>query len=184
MLGEIRIIGGKLKGRKIKVCGVADLRPTPNRLRETLFNILQFQIKGARCLDAFAGTGALGLEALSRGAEHITFIEAHSQAFLQLKNNIQMLNLRDFTLSKMDCLEFLLNTKEKFDIIFLDPPFKKNLWQQCINIIDKNNILLPEGIVYCESPQEISLDPIKWQVIKKNKMADIHYAIFKILTKS
>jgi 16S rRNA (guanine966-N2)-methyltransferase len=184
MTGEIRIIGGKYKGRKIKVCDISDLRPTPNRLRETIFNILQFDIKGAKCLDAFAGTGALGLEALSRGAEKVTFIESHQKAFLQLNENIQQFQTPNFILLKTDCLTFLRQTPEQFDIIFLDPPFKKDCWQHCVQIIYEQNILFSEGILYLESPEEIELDPEKWVLIKKNKLGEVYYAIFKILAKS
>jgi 16S rRNA (guanine966-N2)-methyltransferase len=184
MTGEIRIIGGKFKGRKIKVCDIADLRPTPNRLRETLFNILQFEIKGADCLDAFAGTGALGLEALSRGAESVTFIEPHPKAYLQLKSTLEQLNTQRYQIRQEDCLVFLNQTTKQFDIIFLDPPFKKNLWENCIEIIYQKQLLNAEGLIYIESPEEIHLDALKWQFIKSKKLGDVHFAIFKIIAKS
>jgi 16S rRNA (guanine966-N2)-methyltransferase len=184
MSGEIRIIGGKFKGRKIKVCDIADLRPTPNRLRETLFNILQFNIRQANCLDAFAGTGALGLEALSRGAESVIFIEPHPKAYLQLKNTLEQLNTYGYLILQEDCLNFLKSSSKRFDIIFLDPPFRKNLWQNCIDIIYQNQLLNPEGLIYIESPEEILLDPNKWQLMKSKKLGDVYFGLFKIIAKS
>lgn len=184
MAGEIRIIGGKFKGKKIKVCDINDLRPTSNRLRETLFNILQFEIKEACCLDTFAGTGALGIEALSRGAAHVTFLEPHPQAFDALKNILNSLATKNYDIFKKDCMDYLTQTTRKFDIIFIDPPFRKDLWQLCLKMIEEKQLLNPEGLVYLESPEMIDVNPTKWALKKTNKIADVYYGIFKFLSKS
>lgn len=181
MSGEIRIIAGLFKGKKIKILGGADLRPTPNRLRESLFNVLQFDIKGAFCLDIFAGSGALGIEALSRGAENVVFIEKNHQTYLQLQKNLLELKINPSSVLHQDAIIYLQSCQKKFDIIFIDPPFSLNLWNTCIDIIEKNQLLKPHGLIYLESPSPINLDPEKWSVKKQNKIGDVYYVIFEIL---
>ena len=181
MSGEIRIIGGLFKGKKIKVLDSADLRPTPNRLRESLFNVLQFDIKGAYCLDIFAGSGALGIEALSRGARSVVFVEKNHKAYLQLQKNLIELQIKSSSVLHQDAVLYLQSCQEKFDIIFMDPPFQLNLWSTCVDIIEKKQLLKPQGLIYLESPQPIHLNPEKWSVKKQNKMGEVYYGIFEIL---
>jgi 16S rRNA (guanine966-N2)-methyltransferase len=178
MNGEIKIIGGQFKGKKIKVAEIDGLRPTPNRLRESLFNILQFEIRGSDCLDAFAGTGALGFEAYSRGAKSITFIENHPQASHLLKKNILSFNSNCLTLIVKDCLSYLQTCDKTFDVIFLDPPFKQNLWQSCCDIIQKRQLLNPHGLIYLESPSEILDIGSQFSCHKHGRIGDVFYAIF------
>lgn len=185
MIGEIRIIGGLYKGKKIKVLNVDDLRPTSNRLRESLFNVLQFDIKGAKCLDAFAGSGALGIEALSRGAEETIFIEKDLKAYQQLQKTLQGLKTTHAKLIHQDTCAFLESCQQKFDVIFIDPPFQLDLWKECIERITQKQLLNPQGLIYLESPSPIHLNPEEWSVRKHNKMGDVYYAIYEILhTKS
>jgi 16S rRNA (guanine966-N2)-methyltransferase len=184
MTGEIRIIGGKFKGKKIKVCDINDLRPTSNRIRESLFNILQFEIKGSVCLDAFAGSGAIGIEALSRGASHVTFLEPHPKAFETLKMSLMSLQTNEYDLYKKDCIDFLNSTTQKFDIIFIDPPFRKDFWQACLDIIYDKELLNSDGLVYLESPQPLDIDSSKWEAKKTNRMSDVYFGIYKFVSKS
>lgn len=134
MPGEIKIIGGRFKGRKIKVLDMPHLRPTPIRLRETLFNVIQFDIKQAECLDTFAGTGALGLEAFSRGAKQVTFLEAQPKIYQQLLQNIQIFS-NSLQAICINALDYLKKTEKKFDIIFLDSSFSTRI----IKTLPRNN---------------------------------------------
>ena len=181
MSGRIRIIGGKFKGQTLKVCDVASLRPTASRVRESLFNMLQFDIQGAVCLDAFAGSGAIGIEALSRGAQQVTFLEINGQAYLTIKESLQNLKISNYKLFKQDCLTYLTNCTGKFDIIFIDPPFKCNLWSQCLEIIYEKNCLNDNGIVYLEAPSPIVMNNAHWFEKKSNKVAGVYYSLCQII---
>ena len=179
MLGHIKIIGGKYKGKKIKVIESNHLRPTPNRLRESLFNILQHHVKHACCLDGFAGTGALGLEAYSRGANQVTFLEKNLSVFKQLIENTQNFSNSDLKCLNLDCIDYLKQTEKKFDIIFLDPPFKEEFWKTCYQIIGQRQILNPNGILYLESPSKLAIDDNSFIILKSGKVADVNYTILE-----
>ncbi len=179
MLGHIKIIGGKYKGKKITVIESPDLRPTPNRLRETLFNILQHDIKLSKCLDGFAGTGALGLEAYSRGASQVTFLESNLTIFKQLAENTKEFPHSEIECIHIDCLKYLKQTTKKFDIIFLDPPFKKDFWLQCCQTIIERNLLEDNGIIYLESPSPISIETNRLNFIRTGVIGDVYYTLFQ-----
>jgi 16S rRNA (guanine966-N2)-methyltransferase len=179
MLGHIKIIGGKYKGKKIKVIASNDLRPTPNRLRETLFNILQHDIKLSKCLDGFAGTGALGLEAYSRGAKHVTLIDSNLQVFKQLLENTRDFPNSDIECININCLDYLKQTTKTFDIIFLDPPFKENFWLICCQTIIERNLLNDDGILYLESPSPISIETNRLNFIRTGVIGDVHYTLLQ-----
>ena len=123
----LRIIGGEWRSRKLKFADVPGLRPTPDRVRETLFNWLQWHVPGARCLDLFAGSGALGLEALSRGARDVVMVEKHPAAAQALRDNLTLLGARNARLVHDDALRYLGRVTVAFDLIFLDPPFRQML---------------------------------------------------------
>jgi 16S rRNA (guanine966-N2)-methyltransferase len=182
MTGQIKIIAGQFKGKKIKVPEMIDCRPTPNRVRESLFNTLQFDIRDAHCLDAFAGSGALGLEASSRGAQTVVFLEKEPRVFLNLKKTLIDFKASASTLElhQLDCINYLNQTNRQFDIIFLDPPFQQNLWQSVCEIIFQKNILTPEGILYIEAPQLIQLSSSDWQIYKHQKMSSVYMHFFKL----
>ena len=179
MTNEIKIIAGVFKGKKITVPQLDDLRPTPNRLRESLFNVLQFDIQASDCLDAFAGTGALGLEAFSRGANAITFIENNPLAIKYLKKTIQNFSNTRLTLIQQDCLAYLQSCQKTFDIIFLDPPFKQDLWQSCCDIIVDRKLLNAHGIIYLESPRAILNIGAAFECQKHAKVGEVFYTIFR-----
>lgn len=178
----IRIIGGLYRGKKLHFPEVEGLRPTPDRVRETLFNWLMNDIKEARCLDAFAGSGALGLEAFSRGASKVVFIEQSSQAHANLKKIITQFNSPNLKLIKADTKLYLQQSAEQFDIIFLDPPFAQNYIPQCLNDIVQNKLLPQGGLVYLESPIAIEIDPKQWQQIKLKQAGQVIYGLFKKLS--
>ena len=175
----IQIIGGLYRGKKIPVADVDGLRPTPNRVRETLFNWLMHDIKGARCLDAFAGSGALGLEAHSRGASQVTFIEQAPTAHVQLKKVISEFNSPKLNLIKADARSYLQTCTEQFDIIFLDPPYSQNLILPCLQDICQNNILSAEGLVYFESPTKLEIDAQNWQNFKLKQAGQVIFGLIK-----
>jgi 16S rRNA (guanine966-N2)-methyltransferase len=169
--GSLRIIGGQWKGRKLSVASVPGLRPTPDRVRETLFNWLQFDIRESNCLDLFAGSGALGLEAASRGAKNVVLVEKHPRAISQLEGILGILpadQTDNITLVKDDAYRFLNRQQHAFDIIFLDPPYRKEHLPKVLDIINENNLLAQDGYLYLELEQENDLDFSNWQLtIKK-----------------
>ena len=128
--GTLRIIGGRWRGRKLTVIDSEGLRPTPSRVRETLFNWLQFSLSGANCLDLFAGTGALGLEAASRGVEKITLVEFNTGTAEQLSKNCQQLGADNYQLVNKDAVTFLSGDQDQYDIVFIDPPYKLEMWSE------------------------------------------------------
>lgn len=162
--GQLRIIGGQWRRRRLPVAVVPGLRPTPDRVRETLFNWLQFDVPGARCLDLFAGSGALGFEALSREAAQVVLVEKHATAFAQLQANMQVLKAERAELIHQDALAYLNNATEPFDLIFLDPPFRKGFVDEVMALIVANGLLKPDGMIYLEYEAEFVPDFSQWQM--------------------
>ena len=158
--GELRVIGGRWRGRKLPVADLPGLRPTGNRIRETLFNWLAPDIAGARCLDLFAGTGALGIEALSRGALRCDFVEAGSEAAGMLKRNLEALDATDVAeVHHGDALDFP-SASGAFDIVFLDPPFDADLWDSALAQLLRKRALAPDALLYIERPAERDAIPL------------------------
>lgn len=197
MNNEVRIIAGKWKGRKISFPTVLELRPTPDRVRETLFNWLMRDIGGATCLDLFAGSAALSFEALSRGAKYVIAFEKNPLVFKSIRENQQKLEASDLILCENN--ENLLASPQRFinqifsksaenndnfgfDIIFLDPPFKANLWGHYLDIIAEKNLLNPNGFIYVESPIDISnlcLALEKFKIMKSSKAGKIYFYLLR-----
>lgn len=163
---EIRIIGGKWRGRKLKFLPGSHLRPTPNRVRETLFNWLAPVIEGAVCLDLFAGSGALGFEALSRGAARVVMVDKSHNVIKNLKENAVILEAEKI---EFICAEFSPKMKnifsQKFDIVFLDPPFYKNLIKPSLEWLEKNNCLTSDAFIYIEHERQADL-PENWEIYR------------------
>ena len=149
---KLRIIGGSRGGRVIRFPDARGLRPTADRVRETLFNWLQTEISGAHCLDLFAGSGALGMEALSRGAAHALFVDRSRSVCQQLTENLRLLGMEPSGEVRCgDALRFLADPPEQqFDIVFLDPPFSDGLLQQSARLLESANWLSPGALVYLE----------------------------------
>lgn len=155
--GQIRIIGGQWRGRKLPVPDSPGLRPTTDRVRETLFNWLAPYIVDARCLDCFAGSGALGLEALSRYALAATLLEKDRHVAQQLQKNLVTLGAAQGQVVATDTLQFLTQrpqTGEPYDIVFIDPPFRKGLLEETLNLLENNGWLASEALIYVESEVE------------------------------
>ena len=139
-----------------------DTRPTTDKVKESLFNIIQFELEGRRVLDLFAGTGQLGLEALSRGAEHCTFVDQRREAAALVKENVKLCRFEgQARVVQGESQDFLRACGEKFDVIFLDPPYQTNLLEQCIEKITRFDILREHGIIVCESGTEWTIPPLE-----------------------
>lgn len=178
---KIRIIGGDWRGRKLPVLSADGLRPTGDRLRETLFNWLMPHIHGANCLDAFSGTGALAFEALSRGAAKATLIEKSSKNAQQLKENTKLLQAN----ANVFAQDFLTwEAKEKYDLVFLDPPFAEHLWQKAIDHLCAQDALNENALVYIEQPLDVAITlPTHWLPLKSKKAGQVHVALFEAQAK-
>jgi 16S rRNA (guanine966-N2)-methyltransferase len=148
---QVRLIGGRHRGRRLRFVPGRGLRPTPDRVRETLFNWLQPYIRGARCLDLFAGSGALGLEALSRGASYLLAVEQHAAAARRLRDNIGLLGETAADVEQADALRLLENgPQQPFDIAFLDPPFAAGLLPAACSLLEGRGWLTAAALVYLE----------------------------------
>ena len=180
--GSFRIISGEYKGRKFEFMPSVDLRPTPDRLRETLFNWLGQSIDGKTCLDLFAGTGSLGLESLSRGADKIIFVEKNSNHLDKIKEYIESLKANgDISVIQDDVLTWLDETNDNFDLIFVDPPFHKDLAEKVLSKIRTNSLLANLGNIYLEVEKELDLSFLNgyWVVIKETKSGKKKYLLLK-----
>ena len=148
----LRIIGGEWRGRRIRFPGEGGIRPTPDRVRETLFNWLMAKVPGSRCLDLFAGSGALGLEALSRGAAHATFIERERRNVASLSETTGLLAPGRATVIEADALTWLSGPPQAFDIVFLDPPFTAAVLAEAMRLLEARGWLGADAFIYMEMP--------------------------------
>jgi len=160
------------------------LRPTSERIRETLFNWLAPSIHGARCLDLFAGTGALGFEALSRGAKSVVFVEKSPIAARMLEANVERLNADGATVLQMDAIAYLESAEAgAVDVVFLDPPFRAELHDELCRLLARQNLLAPDGSVYIEQPrsQPQAELPRGWKIIKNKTAGNVRYMLVQQL---
>ncbi len=178
--GRLRIVAGNWRSRLLDIADVPGLRPTSQRIRETLFNWLAPRIDGARCLDLFAGTGALGLEALSRGARSAVFVEKSARAVEMLRRNVKILNADGAVVLQMDALDYLRGERiERFDVVFLDPPFAADLIDELCRLLAERQMLADDACVYLEqdrSAPEPDL-PEGWQVLKNKTAGNVRYML-------
>ena len=181
---QVRIIGGRWRGRKLQFTEVAGLRPTGDRIRETLFNWLTPWLGGARCLDLFAGSGALGIEALSRGAAEVTLIEKHPQAVENLRGNCVQLKADDARIIQADTLVWLENSSpdQPFDIVFLDPPFSSDLLQPCCELMQKPGLLATGSLIYLETDRHHPLPEISptWELLREKTAGQVSYRLYRV----
>lgn len=175
--GKLRIIGGRWRSRILPVIDQEGLRPTPDRIRETLFNWLQAEVSGASCLDLFAGSGALSFEAASRGATTVLMLEKQAAACDVLKKNIQLLKADNLQLQQQDALNWLAQTSGKYDLVFVDPPYNSDLLAQSCLLLEQNNHLADEAYIYleCASNQDLPDLPQNWQIIRGKKAGQVGY---------
>ncbi len=180
--GSCRIIGGKWRGRKIKFDDAEGLRPTTDRIRETVFNWLQHYIYQSRCLDIFAGSGVLGFEALSRGAQALVFIEQHSKTVKNLKQNMNMLAADNANIFHQDALLWLQSVTGdfRFDLVFLDPPFHSDLLVKTCAALNSSGCLAEDAIIYVEHNVDTDIEmPENWLALKEKKAGQVVYKLFE-----
>jgi 16S rRNA (guanine966-N2)-methyltransferase len=183
---QLRIIGGQWRGRKLSFPTAQGLRPTADRVRETLFNWLSPSISGAHCLDLFAGSGALGLEALSRGASFCCFIDTAAAASQHIAASLALLQCDNATTHTAQAAPWLEQLgpgpNETFDIIFLDPPFGKNLAEKCLALIDQKQLVRNDGLVYLETNRDEALPatPPHWQLHREKTAGQVGYRLYRI----
>ena len=178
--GRLRIVAGNWRSRLLDVADVPGLRPTSQRIRETLFNWLATRLPGARCLDLFAGTGALGLEALSRGAREVVFIERAGLAVATLEKNTAALEAAGAVVLQMDAEAYLSRDHGAgFDIVFLDPPFGDDRLEELCRLLEQQHVLAPDALVYLEQDKSrpgVNL-PQGWQTLKDKTAGNVRYML-------
>jgi len=185
-MGEVRVIAGLWRGRKLPVLNAEGLRPTTDRVKETLFNWLMMDVANARCLDCFAGSGSLGIEALSRQAQAVVFLEKFANAAQQLKKNLASLKTDKGTVINTDTLAYLAqkNNDNPFDIIFIDPPFHHQFVPQILPLLQQNNWLAENALIYVETEKNHPPLPLaeNWQIIKEKSAGMITSRLIQVTT--
>jgi 16S rRNA (guanine966-N2)-methyltransferase len=174
--GSIRIIAGQYRGRRIAVPEKADLRPTPDRVRETLFNWLGQDLSGRACLDLYAGSGALGFEAASRGAARVVMVENDRAVFRILEGTARAIGAAQVELVRDDALRFLRATGDRFDVVFLDPPFRQNALPALLEALPAR--LAPGARVYVEAPAPCEPDAT-WRELKRSRAGQVSYQLLE-----
>ncbi len=180
--GRLRIVAGNWRSRLLEIANEPGLRPTSERIRETVFNWLAPDVEGARCLDLFAGTGALGLEALSRGAREALFVERSAAALLSLRRNIEVLESDSAIVYEGDAIEYLKTERPaRFDIVFLDPPFAADLLPELCRLLDERALLSDGGKIYVEQDRARPDPPVPpgWRQLKAKTAGNVRYALYE-----
>lgn len=179
---QLRIIGGDWRGCKLDFPDAQGLRPTPDRVRETLFNWLMPVIHGARCLDLFAGSGVLGLEALSRGAAGVVLVDSQPRVIAALQKNLDFLQVGTRAqLQQSDALAYLNQLNDSFNVIFLDPPYHQNRLQPCIDSLYEQGALSQQGYLYFEASRDGNLPelPAAWMVHRQKTAGQVSYYLLR-----
>lgn len=181
--GKVRIIGGRWRSRMLSFPDVATLRPTPGSVRETLFNWLMPYLHERVCLDLYAGSGALGFEAVSRGAQSVVLVEKNPRVAAALKRNQQLIDDQN-TISVTRCaaLQYLSTTDRVFDLIFLDPPFASDELEKACYQIEKRGLIAPLGLIYleCASNRDLIYLPDAWKEIKSTRCGGVKCALYQL----
>lgn len=180
---QLRIIGGSFRGRKITFPDSIGLRPTPDRVRETLFNWLSPVIRGARCLDLFAGSGALSFEAISRGAQQVVACEKANSVIASLQRQAAELKMLDLDIKPIDSQVYLKNLNSNpFDIVFVDPPYGRNLLLPSFNLLQANGFVKEKTLIYCGTDQPIKSEelPSNWEIIRHQKAGVVFFYLIEV----
>jgi len=181
MSNKVKIIAGEWRGRNLSFPDVEGLRPTPIRVRETVFNWLQYDVLGSHCLDLFAGSGALGVEAASRGAKSVVQVDDNAQVCRQLKANIELLKATQIKIVQQEVFRYLSGNAQAFDLVFLDPPFGKELALQTLDWLKDKGWLKDGAKVYMEVEKNLDLTELSahWTVIKSKKAGVLMYCLLE-----
>lgn len=181
MKNQLRIIGGEWKRRQLAFASIEGLRPTPDRVRETLFNWLMWDVQNAKVLDLCSGSGALAFEALSRGAAHVVMIEPNRTQAQFLQQNLELLRVNKSTAQlKISTAQHALATlKDQFDLVFLDPPYSLDLWEELAALADP--LIAAQGLIYVEADRDLNLLklPQTWQKIKESKAGTVRAGLYQ-----
>lgn len=180
----LRIIGGEWRSRKLSFPEIEGLRPTPDRVRETLFNWLQTSVPGASCLDLFCGSGALGFEALSRGAGSVTFVDKSPDVLYHIRHNLNLLKAQQGEIVSSDVLEWLegknTNQEARYDLVFLDPPFHQDLIILVIRLLESRGLLNNQAFIYIES--ELDWSPLEipehWALYREKQAGQVYSRLY------
>jgi len=177
----LRIIGGSWRGRRLRFPDIAEIRPTPDRVRETLFNWVGTRIRGVRCLDLFAGSGALGLEALSRGAREVVFVEQHRESARALRKLLTDWKAEGARVECSDALQLLKGVPQPFDVVFIDPPFASQLLSTTAALLEQRSWLAPAALIYVEAAAREALSPLpeNWRPLKAKRAGEVGYHLFE-----
>jgi 16S rRNA (guanine966-N2)-methyltransferase len=177
----LRIIAGTWRGRRFRFSAEADIRPTPDRVRETLFNWLAARVPQSQCLDLCAGSGALGLEALSRGAARVHFVDSDANAVRDLRARLSEWGAAGATVERSDALRYLRTKPEAFDIVFLDPPYAAGVLGAAARLLDERAWLAPGALIYVESAAGAALPalPESWHLAKTKRAGEVGYHLFE-----
>ena len=174
--GKVRIIAGEYRGRRIPVAQKEDLRPTPDRVRETLFNWLGQRLDGLACLDLFAGSGALGFEAASRGAARVVMVESDAELCRSLEKFRDLVGAKQVKVVRGDALEYLVRVRERFDVVFLDPPFRQNALAEALERLPDR--LAEGGRVYVEAAARLPAGEA-WREIRRARAGQVSYQLLE-----
>ncbi len=184
MSNKVKIIAGAWRGRNISFPDVPGLRPTPVRVRETLFNWLQYDVVASHCLDLYAGSGALGLEAASRGANRVVQVDNNTQICRQLHANTEVLNAVQVQIVQQEAFRYLAGDAESFDLVFLDPPFAQDLVVQTAQWLEEKLWLKAHAKIYIEAERQLTLVdmPNNWELLKQKTAGEVAYYLFARMT--
>lgn len=177
----MRVITGLARGRVLKTLEGEDVRPTTDRVKEAIFSIIQFEIEGREVLDLFAGSGQLGIEALSRGAAYATFTDLSKDAVSVIKSNLLTTGLhKNSAVLQSDAMTFLRNTKKKFDIIFMDPPYSKGILQKALPLAAE--VVSDGGVIICEHPygEEMPQKAGKFEIYREYKYSKLALTVYRL----
>lgn len=178
----MRVITGSARGRRLNELKGYDTRPTTDKVKEGIFSAIQFEVEGARVLDLFAGTGQLGIEALSRGAQRAVFVDRRTDAVKLIRENLALTRLEDGAqVVCVDSMAYLNALREKFDLIFLDPPYADDLLERAVAHIARFDILAPDGIMIAESPAEKELPKLSapYRVAREYRYGRIKVTLYR-----
>lgn len=178
---KVRIIGGRWRGRKLSFPDIAGLRPTADRVRETLFNWLKPYLDNAHCLDLFAGSGALGFEAASRGAAQVVMVDSDKAVIQQLRANKTLLQANNVTIYQAVIPKLIPLPEQRFEIVFLDPPFHKNLIEPVCQWLIHHDYLAKQALIYLEAETALTPLPIPeaWEILKSKRMGQVNYYLIQ-----
>ncbi|WP_162063569.1 16S rRNA (guanine(966)-N(2))-methyltransferase RsmD [Vibrio taketomensis] len=178
--GFVRIISGLWRGRKLPVHDAEGLRPTTDRVKETVFNWLAQDVPQAKCLDLFAGSGGLGFEAASRQADSVTLIELNPAAFKQLEQNIASLKANNIVAKNTDALNYLSQAGTPHHVVFIDPPFRKGLLSETISLLEQNGWLADDAMIYIETEKELAIEdlPEHWHLHREKTAGQVSFRLY------